>query len=590
VKQIFGIVSQALALLNPQLRRRWFLLVPWALLAAVLEMIAAAAILLLLRLVTNPTAPRLPAALASRLPLADSPAFTAIFGAALVAICLVKNLVHLGNRYWQQRCAADTALWISSNLLERYLRAPYALHLRRNSSEMVHTLTNAANEVAWYILQPAIALVSETLVVAAILMVLMAQLPAAALWTSLGTAVILMLLLWLTQRRHIAWGHVLHHAGVHRLRSLRQSLAAVKEAKILGIEPYFVQRYAQTRSEIGRVEVAHQTIELVPRLAVETVFLAALATLMTVAWLRPAAGGALVPTLGVFAYGGLRLLPSLHLMVYFFNKIGSGASPIEAVTCDWKALPPPGKPVLPTPLRWHDAIRFEGVTFAYPDRAPALADLDLEIRRGESIGIVGVTGAGKSTLLDLLMGLLDPTRGRVTVDGRDIRSCLAEWQAQIGYVPQSVYLIDDTIRRNIALGVEDSAIDETRVGEAVRAAQLDCFSDVLDTVVGERGVKLSGGERQRIAIARALYRRPAVLAFDEATAALDNVTEKALTETIQSLTGITMLFIAHRLTTVRGCDRLLFLSDGRLADTGKYSDLVARNPDFRRMAASHSDL
>jgi ATP-binding cassette, subfamily B, bacterial PglK len=292
-------------------------------------------------------------------------------------------------------------------------------------------------------------------------------------------------------------------------------------------------------------------------------------------------------------------LPSLHLLVYRFNRIGTGDASVQAVARDWNELGPyvEGSGEAEVGSAMTKSVEFDGVSFAYEDShggagEPALSQIDLAIRRGESIGIVGPTGSGKTTLVDLLLGVLEPTEGTIRVDGRDIRLSLRAWQRQIGYVPQTVYLIDDTIRRNIALGLEDSEIEEARVLEAARDAQLDGFlsglAGGLDTVAGERGVRLSGGERQRIAVARALYRRPTVLIFDEATAALDNITEQALTATIHGLHGrITTVFIAHRLSTVQSCDRLIFLRDGEIADVGTYAELE-KNPEFLALSIAGS--
>ena len=326
-------------------------------------------------------------------------------------------------------------------------------------------------------------------------------------------------------------------------------------------------------------------------MVVETTFVLALAALIVLAWFRPNGAGNLTLTLGIFAYGGLRLLPSLHLLVYRFNRIGTGEAAVEAVARDWHELGPyvSASREADTALAMRESIVFDAVSFAYDNPhgglgEPALSDINLAIRRGESIGIVGPTGAGKTTLVDLMLGVLEPTGGTICVDGCDIRLSLRAWQRQIGYVPQTVYLIDDSIRRNIALGLEDDEIDQERVLQAACDAQLDGFlsglAEGLDTVAGERGLRLSGGERQRIAVARALYRRPAVLIFDEATAALDNVTEQALTATIQGLHGrITTVFIAHRLSTVQSCDRLLFLREGRIESVGTYAELE-KNPEF----------
>jgi ATP-binding cassette subfamily C protein len=578
--------------------------VPWALVSALLEMLATAGMLVLIRLISDPAAANRMSSvktLRGWLKLEPGPGFVAGFAALVGLIYLFKNALRVAETYAQERCAADTTVWISSGLLDRYLRAPYNMHLRRNSSEMLHNVNVAVDQVSWVVLQSATALVSEALISLGILVVLVQQLPPLARGAAALTGAVTILLLWITQRRHIRWGHELHDAGIQEIRTLRQSLAAVKEAKILGRERYFVERTARLRALLSNLQAVRQTIEVVPRLVVETTFVAALAALIGIAWWRPNAGGDLMLTLGIFAYGGLRLLPSLHLSVYRFNRIGSGQAAVSTVSRDWHELAPnlaDSKEIAPG-MVMTESILFDSVSFAYETTQgaalePAVHNIDLEIRRGESIGIVGPTGAGKTTLVDLMLGLLEPTSGSIRVDGRDIRLSLRAWQRQIGYVPQAVYLTDDTIRRNIALGLEDSEIDERRVTESARAAQLDEFlarlPNGLNTAVGERGAKLSGGERQRIAVARALYRQPTILVFDEATAALDNVTEQALTATIRALhDNVTRIFIAHRLSTVQSCDRLVLLRKGRIAGIGTYAGLL-KNPEFLALTLAGADV
>ena len=218
----------------------------------------------------------------------------------------------------------------------------------------------------------------------------------------------------------------------------------------------------------------------------------------------------------------------------------------------------------------------------------ALSNIHLRVAPGESIGIVGTTGAGKSTLVDVLLGLLPPTSGRVTIDGEDLAGRERAWQNQVGYVPQDPYLLDETVRQNIAFGLPDASIDEHRLARACELAQLDEvvreLPDGLDTQIGEGGTRLSGGQRQRVAIARALFHDPAVLVFDEATAALDNYTEREVTRAIAALHGArTLIVVAHRLSTVQSCDRLIFLQDGRVAATGAYNELLG-NAAFRAIA------
>lgn len=593
MRELVGTVRRSLDLLNAKLRRRWVLHVPLALFSAVLEMVATAGMLILIRLISDPAGPERIASMRTvRHWIAFTPGlgFNAAFAAVVAVVYAVKNGLRVLEVYALQRSAAATAVWVSSGLLERYLMAPYSLHLRRNSSEMLNNVGLAADQVSWVVLQSVTALISEACIALGILAVLVVQLPPLARGAAAVTAGVSILLLWITQRRHTRWGRMLHAANIQKMLSLRQSLAAVKEAKILGRERYFSGRFASIRSGLGDLEAVQLTTEMFPRLVVETTFVLALAALIVLAWLKPAGAGNMTLTLGIFAYGGLRLLPSLHLMVYRFNRIGSGAASVQAVSRDWHDLDRyvgESGPLQPA-QSMEESVAFHDVSFSY-DTAhgmdqPALRDIDLTIRRGESIGIVGPTGAGKTTLVDLMLGVLEPTEGTICVDGRDIRTSLRGWQRQIGYVPQTVYLIDDTIRRNIALGLEDAEIDETRVLDAARDAQLDGFlsglPDGLNTVTGERGLRLSGGERQRIAVARALYRRPAVLIFDEATAALDNLTEQALTTTIQGLHGkTTTVFIAHRLSTVESCDRLIFLREGKIVDVGSYAELE-KNPEF----------
>ena len=241
-------------------------------------------------------------------------------------------------------------------------------------------------------------------------------------------------------------------------------------------------------------------------------------------------------------------------------------------------------------LELRDAITLRQVSYSYPSAGrAALHDINLTIPKGRSIGVVGPTGAGKTTLIDLLLGLLRPTEGQVLVDGADIGDHLRSWQSRIGYVSQKPYLMDESVRQNIAFGVESPEIDDAKVMAAVRAAQLEDFVAALprglDTRVGEAGMRLSGGEHQRIATARALYRDPDILVFDEATSALDNATEQALSKALAGLRGTkTMIVIAHRLSTVRNCDELVLLVEGRISDIGSYDELAARNDHFREIA------
>jgi ATP-binding cassette subfamily C protein len=510
--------------------------------------------------------------------------------AALIgAFYVVKNALRFIEVYARQRCAGETEASIATQLLRRYLGAPYAFHLQRNSAELIRNATNSASTVSRVVLLSATEAVAEVLVVLGILAVVVHSAPMVALIAGGSVALTMMGMLRLTQSAHSRWGKQNHVLRASIMQSLQQSIGGVKEVKILGRENFFTSIFARSWRELMRVQVRRGALEVAPRLVVETLFVCGV--MGVIIGLYGGGVSGVVPLLGLFAYAGLRILPSLHWIVYYQNNLRFGAAALDEIQRDWRDLAEAEHSARTSePLALHDEISLRAVSYRYAgaDR-DALSGVELAIKRGESVGIVGATGAGKSTLVDLILGLLEPTVGSVWVDGIDIRERLSSWQRQIGYVPQSIYLMDDSIRRNIAFGIEDDAIDDQRVVTALRMAQIEQFVQGLplglDTVVGERGVRLSGGQRQRVAVARALYHDPEVLVFDEATAALDSQTEGELAREIQSLQRKkTLIIIAHRLDTVRHCDRLIFLIDGRVADAAPFHELQARNAAFRELS------
>jgi ABC-type multidrug transport system fused ATPase/permease subunit len=292
---------------------------------------------------------------------------------------------------------------------------------------------------------------------------------------------------------------------------------------------------------------------------------------------------ALVPTLALFAAAAFRLMPSVNRILSSLQSLRYGVPVINTLNAELMPNSTPARTVHAGPKGvLHTSLGMRNVTYVYPSRhQPALSDVSFEVRRGETIGFIGASGAGKSTLVDVLLGLLVPSKGEVCVDGVDIHTKLREWQDQIGYVPQTIFLTDDSLRRNIAFGLPDEAIDEAAIWRALRAAQLDAFVRELphgaETVVGERGVRLSGGQRQRVGIARALYHDPDVLVLDEATSALDTPTETGVMQAIRSLHGAKTIFIvAHRFSTVEHCDRIYYLEHGRVVSTGSPAELLSR--------------
>jgi ATP-binding cassette subfamily C protein len=587
-------LRKCIALLPPGTGRRWAALVPLLALTVVLEAVGAAAIFALIRVLTEPAqAAAVPgmAALVRWLPRQDHGAVVIAATVGVALLHLVKNGIVAAATYLRSRSVEEATAATSAAMLRGYLSAPYAFHLRRNSAELIYNAEQAVQRV-FVVMASALGLATEALVALGLAAVLFAAAPGVTLLAATALATLSWLFLRLTRRAALGLGARLDALREATLRHLQQAFGGIKEIKVLGRERFVADAFARDQTALARVRWRYATFAALPRIVVETVFVSGALLVVVLATLAGGTGPDTVSLLGLYAYAGLRVIPSANRIVWLLSDIRFGSAAVDRVYADAAAMGRAAGPAAAVPpCRFRDRLQLDQVSYAYDGaERPVLQAVSLTIRRGESVGVVGTTGAGKSTLIDLVVGLLEPTGGRITVDGVDVRTCLASWQRLIGYVPQAVFLLDDSLRRNIAFGVPDAEVDERRLRAAADRAQLGpllaATPDGLDTLVGERGARLSGGERQRVAIARALYQEPAVLVFDEATAALDGRTEAELTEAIEALRGeTTLLLVAHRLTTVRRCDRLVLLADGRVADVGTFGELLERSAVFRDMAA-----
>jgi ATP-binding cassette subfamily C protein len=375
------------------------------------------------------------------------------------------------------------------------------------------------------------------------------------------------------------------------LAQLQQSLDAVKQIVVSGRQDHFVGRYAREREALERLKLRRALGSTALRLGVETVFICSMLLAVVMLTAAGRTGQDAVSVLSLFAYAGFRVVPSANRIILNFNLLRFGAPYVSALVDDWRNVRVDTGTAAAAIAPLSQTIECRNISYTYHGAESAAIDnVSFSIPFGTSIGLVGPTGAGKSTIVDLLIGLLVPTAGQVLVDGVDIARARGSWRSQIGYVPQTVMLVDDTLQRNIAFGLDDAQIDRTRLDRAVAGAQLDAvvasLPGGLDAQLGERAIRLSGGERQRIAIARALYDEPAVLVFDEATSALDAQTEREIAGAIDRARGQrTVIVIAHRLTTVRGCDRILVLDRGRLVAVGSYDELMQRSDVFRALVS-----
>lgn len=505
----------------------------------------------------------------------------------LVALYLVKALFLSSLIASQTRFAFGLRARLSQRLYTIYLRQSYTFHLQRNSAELVQNVIHETDLLISTGLLPGMLLLTETLVLAGLFALLLVVDP----WDTLFLVSLLSAAAWgfhhFTQGHIMRWGEARQTHDSLRLQHLQQGLSGAKEVKLLGRETEFLQLYNRHNIQGARAAQLQITLQQLPRLWLELLAVSCLAIVMISMLAQNRPLGAIVPILSVFAAAAFRLIPSVNRIMGAIQSIRYGLPVINMLHREIQLAAPEAAALRRPAAHFRRDLELDRVNYTYPGSTePVLKDISLLIRCGESVGFVGPSGAGKSTLVDIVLGLLLPDTGVVRVDGKDTRDNLRNWQDQIGYVPQSMYLTDDTLRRNVAFGLSEEMIDDAAVRRAIRAAQLEGFVDNLpaglETFVGERGVRLSGGQRQRIGIARALYHDPAVLVLDEATSALDISTEHDVAMAVRALQSTkTVLIVAHRLSAVAHCDRLYRLERGKLVETDGPMTLRARNADIQ---------
>lgn len=495
--------------------------------------------------------------------------------AALIGVYAVKASF-LGLVAWRQsKFVFDLEVACAERLFRGYLHQSYAFHLQHNSAHLIRNVTTLVAELSQTI-QQTLLLLTESCVMAGITLLLLMTEPVGAIVVVSLLGVAGWAVNLLVRKRMLVWGRAREFHENLKMQHLQQGLGGIRDIKLSGREAFFQDRFVEHAEGSGRVSQRRVAMKSIPRLWLEFLAVAGLAGLVLVMLSHGRAVETLLPTLGLFAAAAFRLMPSVNRIIEGLQSLRFNLPVINVLHEELGHIEDNSQLNKTTnpPMSFTCDIKMDAVTFRYPQaKRDSLCELSLVIPKGASVGFIGGSGAGKSTLIDVLTGLLQPSAGAVRVDDRDIAGSLRGWQSQIGYVPQSIYLTDDTLRRNVAFGVPDSEIDEAAVQQAIRAAQLDDYvatlPEGLNTLVGERGVRLSGGQRQRIGIARALYHDPQVLVLDEATSSLDTHTEAGVMEAVGALHGAkTILIVAHRLSTVAKCDQIYRLDQGRIVQSG----------------------
>ena len=595
------IYRMLLEMFTPRERRVFLFLLALIVVSGLIETIGVAAILPFLAILSDTSVIHSNAQLVwvyETFGFTSDQNFLTFIGLAVFGVVVLSLVIKTVTLYAMMRFSFMRAASISTRLLGGYLHQPYTWFLNRNTADLGKSLLSEIDRLSLTVIGPAMRLLANVVIVlfltGLIILVnpLIALASAAFIFGSYG-------LVFLGMRKLIAKrGEERLLANGERFQIAQEALGGAKEVKLLGLERAYAARFSDPARRMARAVTTDMVVGESPRYILEGIAFGGMLLLIVVMLISD--DGSLeriLPLLGVYAFAGLRLFPALQQVFRMASGLRFNYPSLESLHRDLMEVQqnmadrPPGAP--PAPMELTRSIELDDVHYAYPqaERA-ALNGLSLEIPANTTLGIVGGTGAGKTTAVDIILALLMAETGELRVDGVPVTAANRRaWQRSIGYVPQQIFLTDESVRGNIAFGVPAEEIDHAAVERAARIAELHDFvlenlPEGYDTMVGERGVRLSGGQRQRIGIARALYHDPAVLILDEATSALDNLTERAVMDAVHNLgRAKTIIMIAHRLTTVRDCDMIVMLENGRVISSGTYDELLDRSQKFRAMAS-----
>ena len=527
---------------------------------------------------------------------ASKETFVIFLGSTVLALLIARNIFFALSDWLISRFSFMWRHHLSERLLFKYLMQPYAFFLSNNTLELKRNATNEITRLVDGVIVPGIHLLTKIIIAFFIVSLLVVVDPLVALLVAVtfgGSYAVLYGLVFRTLNRLSQQAHDTRRA---QFKLAGESFEGIKELKLSGTENYFIKNYSKLSHKNAVIEIASRSISQLPRYAIETM---AVSIIMVFVLYLVGTGGDVsswMPILAVYVIAGYRMLPALQEIFSGLTTIRYNLITLDSLHADFTGLKTatPQQPDLPdskSGFRRFRTIRFNDINFRYPQGSDnAIHEMNLVIDRNTTVGLVGPTGSGKTTVVDTILGLLQPASGELVVNDRVVtRDNVRNWQQCIGYVPQHIYLFDDTIAKNIAFGVADEEIDRVALERATRIANVHDYivnelPNGYDTIVGQRGLRLSGGQQQRIGIARALYHKPDLLVLDEATNALDNVTEHVVMDAIRLMSHkLTIIMIAHRLNTVKNCDVIHYIDEGRIVSSGTYYELSGSCEHFQKM-------
>jgi ATP-binding cassette, subfamily B, bacterial PglK len=598
---IISTFRKILGVLDPYERRRGVVVLLLLLILGFVETLGVASVIPFMAVVGDPEivhTNRYLQAAYTMLGFTDIQHFLVFLG-FVVFFVLVGSLLFSAFAHWAMyRFTQMCNYRLSSKLLSTYLQRPYAWFLDQHSADLGRTVLSEVNQVVSKAILPAMKLLSRLAVTVFLVILVVFVDPYVALSAGIALGGSYLVIFFVVRRRLVWLGADLYQANEQRYRVAQDALGGIKELKVSGLEDAYVERYRNPARRYARHDASHKIIGELPKFFLEAVaFGGMIGIILLLLITRDGGLGAALPLITVYAFAGYRLLPALQQIYQNSTTLKFGTRALTRLYEDFSLgqteIPDirresPGRGVQ---MALKSRLELRNVSFSYSEERVALQDLSLVIPAGETVAFVGTTGAGKTTLVDVILGLLEPQHGELIVDGQPISNANRRaWQRTVGYVPQAIFLVDDTVAVNIAFGELRERIDLAAVEYAAHTASLHEFishelPQGYHTLIGERGVRLSGGQRQRIGIARAVYKDPSILVLDEATSALDNVTEREVMDAIDRVgQEKTVILIAHRLSTVRACDRIFLLDNGRLLAEGTYEELTRSSPQFQALA------
>lgn len=596
-----NIISKALFLI-PKASRKWLILLQVLFFVTALFQVAGiASIAPFIAMISNPVILETNSYIAfvyDYFGFQSDEAFLIFSAIAIGALILVSNAIAAFSLWYLFRFSVEVGGRLQTDLFGSYLASRYELFAQNNSSKLMANITQEIPRFVYMVFQPALHLVAQSLLTLLILITLIVVDPLLAFLSLLVVCGIYCLIYFTVRKRMQKNGATLTEINREKLLLLSESLKGIKEVKLLNVESWYCKRLSEATYRGLRASAFINVGGELPRFIVETFVFIAILVLAAFLFFKEGTGTSAITTLSFYAMAGYKLLPAVQMIYKSLTSIRANRSVVDDIFKEFSSLSEAqghrlGGRVMPDHSCFqNENIIISGLSYRYPmAESPALDQVTCVIKKNAFNALVGGSGAGKSTLADILLGLLEPAEGEFSCgDVKINRQNLRLWQARIGYVPQSIFLVDDTVERNIAFGIPEDEVDRERVLQAARMAQLEAvfpdLSEGLKSKVGESGARLSGGQVQRIGIARALYKNPDVLIFDEATSALDNVTEAQIISAIRTISNQkTVIMIAHRLSTIIDAENIILLEQGRVMDQGSYDELYDASAEFRRLVS-----